>query len=104
AIAAGYLVAFRAFYMRIYVTFFFAIHQIVKIRTWIFFPLFLLAPEGAGAVGAETSNVAHTAHLAGFAVGALLTFVVQRIFPLHKSFVFPFEQQIYSEADAMKEP
>lgn len=79
---------------RVHVSFFFTFSRVVTIPVFIYSPLFLVASDVVGTMDPLT-NVAHTAHLGGFAMGLLLAMVYNLVLPLPAYFTYPFEFEFY---------
>jgi hypothetical protein len=94
AIAASFMIAFWSLSVRVWVSFFFAVNQIVHVPTWIFFPLFILLQELTGAIETSSSGIAHLAHLGGFLTGSLLSAIFIRWVSVPEGCVFPFEAEL----------
>lgn len=95
AVAAAFMVAFWSFSVRLFVSLFFVFNQIVLVPTWMFFAFFVVMHDLIGAISLQGSNVAHVAHLGGFALGALLGGIAIQARQLPKPFAFPFELKMF---------
>lgn len=98
ALAAGYMLAFRHLSTKVWVSFLFIVNQMVRIRTWFFIPALFLANEVTAALAPTFSNVAHIAHVAGFAFGALLSLILLHSSPLSDGFAYPIEETLYKRS------
>lgn len=103
-IAGAFLALFMKQRMRILVSFFLLSHQVVLIPVALYFGLWIVLEEVLGVADLSGSNVAHIAHLGGFAVGFMICEVYQRLSPLGEGLVYPYEKALQIAAQRTVKP
>ena len=93
AIAGLFLALFQKSEMRIWVSALFIWNKVATMRTEIFIPVFIVASDVVGFMGAGES-VAHLAHLFGMAIGIVAGLSWRRMKPLGEGVLFPFENEL----------
>ncbi|MCB0378637.1 MAG: rhomboid family intramembrane serine protease [Bdellovibrionales bacterium] len=84
-------------FARVFVSFFFVMSRVVSIPVFLYVPLFIVAGDVVGTMDSFT-NVAHVAHLGGFAMGAFLAALYHLVMPLPSHFTYPFELDFYKKS------
>jgi membrane associated rhomboid family serine protease len=72
--------------------------------TAVILPILYLASDLTGILGSDSSSVAHSAHLAGFALGASLGILLRKIDPLPQGHLYPAESDLLKELRSAQAP
>lgn len=103
-IAGAFMALFYKQRMRLWLSFFFIGNRIVVVPVVVYFAIWVIAEEILGVASIDGSNVAHGAHLAGFAVGFLTSVVFQKLSPLDDGLIYPYEKIIQIRAQRTVKP
>jgi len=103
-IAGAFLALFYKERMRVLVSFFFVSNRVVLVPVAVYFAFWIVLEEVLGVATVDGSNVAHGAHLGGFAVGFAMSSIYQKLAPLGEGLIYPYEKIIQIRAQRTVKP